>query len=65
MGLQRSFLVLYHLGTIHNQLVIPRKKNLKSLSVKRKAVPLQADYYQIVDKVLILSAVNRSLSGNG
>jgi len=29
MGLQRSFLVLYHLGTIHNQLVIPRKKKLK------------------------------------
>ena len=48
MGLQRSYLVLYHLGTIHNQLVIPRKKNLKSLSVKRKAVPLQADYYQLV-----------------
>ena len=43
-----SFLVLYHLGAIHNQLVIPRKKNLKSLSVKRKAVPLQADYYQLV-----------------
>ncbi len=48
MGLQRPFLVLYHLGTIHNQLVISRKKNLKSLSVKRKAVPLQADYYQLV-----------------
>ena len=33
---------------VNYQALIKRKKCLKSLSVKRKAVPLQADYYQQV-----------------
>ena len=48
MRLVTVFLIFWHLGMTYNPLITPRKKNLKSLSVKRKAVPLQADYYQLV-----------------
>lgn len=33
------------------------KKRVKRLSVEKKCVPLQADYYQISDKSLIYSAL--------
>jgi len=34
-----------------------KKRGLKRLSVEKKCVPLQADYYQISDKSLIYSAL--------
>jgi hypothetical protein len=36
-----------------------KKRGLKRLSVEKKCVPLQADYYQISDKSLIYSALLR------